>query len=70
MAEFDTWQDRLEGLILASEGLDLRRIAHASPVLPLFRYSLGTSLAAILAHERRHVWQARQVRTQPSFPTG
>jgi len=62
------YQDRLAELITAADGLDLRRTRHKSPAIPLFTYSLGTSFAATLAHERRHLWQARQVRTAPSFP--
>jgi hypothetical protein len=45
-----------------ADGLDLRRARMRSPVLRWLSYSLGTGLVGFLAHERRHVWQARQVR--------
>lgn len=68
LGAFLDWQTRIEGLIQRADGLDLRRVRHASPVMPLFRYSLGISFAALLAHERRHLWQARQVRNDAGFP--
>jgi len=39
-----------------------------SPILPIMKWSLGTMFALVLAHERRHIWQARQVRTAKDFP--
>jgi len=29
---------------------------------------LGAYFAFVLAHDRRHLWQARNVRTAPEFP--
>lgn len=68
LGEFLEWQDRIAAMIQRADGLDLARVRHRSPVAPIFRYSLGTSFAALLAHERRHLWQARQVRNHPGFP--
>jgi hypothetical protein len=64
LAEFMTWQDGIDAAIRSAEGLDLRRVRMPSPVAPLLRYSLGTGFAILLAHERRHLWQARNVRGQ------
>jgi hypothetical protein len=64
LREFLTWQERLGERILRADGLDLRRVRMRSPVQPLLAYSLGTGFAATLAHERRHLWQARQVRNE------
>jgi hypothetical protein len=33
-----------------------------SPVASWLHYSLGIGFQIFLAHERRHLWQARQVR--------
>jgi hypothetical protein len=30
-------------------------------------WSLGMFFAVMLVHERRHIWQARQVRNHPDF---
>jgi hypothetical protein len=31
-------------------------------------WSLTGTFAILIAHQRRHVWQARQVRKNPAFP--
>ena len=65
--EFLRWQDELGRRLLESDGLDLRRAKHKSPI-PLMKWSLGAFFQLMLAHERRHIWQARQVRQNPAFP--
>jgi hypothetical protein len=65
--DFITWQDRLDERIRQADGLDLRRARHRAP-MAFWRWSLGTFLAVALAHERRHIWQARQVRNAAGFP--
>ena len=50
-----------------ADGLDLQRAKHKSPI-PLVKWSLGAYFQLMLAHERRHVWQARMVRQNPAFP--
>lgn len=42
--------------------LDLNRIRFRNPFIGLLRYSVGTALLVIGAHDRRHLWQANQVR--------
>ena len=69
MTAFSGWQDRLSERIHAADGLDLRRARRRSPILPLLKMSLGTMFGLVLTHERRHIWQARQVRNQSSFPS-
>jgi hypothetical protein len=68
MSAFSGWQDRLEDRVKAADGLDLRRARQRSPILPVMKWSLGTMFGLVLAHERRHIWQARQVRTDRGFP--
>jgi hypothetical protein len=70
MIAFHAWQDQLAERVAAADGLDLRRARRRSPILPLVKWSLGTMLALVLAHERRHIWQARQVRNDRRFPGG
>ena len=62
LSEFMEWQDRLGERISLADGLDLRRARARSPAFPLFVWSLGSLFAITLAHERRHLWQAQQVR--------
>lgn len=60
IVEFLALQEDLAGCITQAEGLDLRRIRVASPAVPLLRISLGAWFEAALAHERRHLEQARR----------
>ena len=59
--EFLALQDELAEHVEATEGLDLRRLRLSSPAIPLLRISLGAWFEATLAHERRHLLQARHV---------
>lgn len=59
---------RLRELILACDGVPLDHARMRSPFMPLFRFTLRQALQVNLAHARRHLWQARQVRQDPRFP--
>lgn len=63
LGTFLQWQDRIGERLRQADGLDLRRARVKSPI-PLITWSLGTTFAVMLAHERRHLWQARQVRKE------
>jgi hypothetical protein len=54
--------DELRSLIHEARDLDLNRIRFRNPFIGLLRYSVGTALLVIGAHDRRHLWQANQVR--------
>ena len=62
-------QDRLVGTLEGVRDLDLRRARMRSPFFRLLRLTLGQSFGAVLAHNRRHIWQAEGVlallRTNP-----
>jgi hypothetical protein len=68
MHEFMDWQAAIDERIMRADGLDLKRARERMPEIPLVKWSLGTMLAMTLAHERRHLWQARTVRTDRGFP--
>ena len=59
---FLSCQDEIAVRLQGARAIDLRRATVRSPVIPLVRFSLGIAFAMIAAHERRHMWQARQVR--------
>ena len=65
--EFLHWQDDVAARLRESDGLDLRKAKYAWPIWPLKR-SLGASFQLMLAHERRHIRQARTVRQNSAFP--
>jgi DinB superfamily len=61
-------QDEIIRRVIAADGLDLGEIRMSSPISRRFRMSLGQWFAFLAAHERRHLWQAWQVRKHPEFP--
>jgi DinB family protein len=67
--EFARVRDELARRVRESDGLDLGGIRTISPVNRLIRLPLGAYFAFILAHDRRHLWQAGQVRNAPGFGT-
>jgi len=67
IARFNALQNDLGQCIREAGGLDLKAIKVRSQFGPV-SWSLNGTLAILLAHERRHIWQARQVRTDPAFP--
>ena len=52
----------------AADGLALDRVRVRSPFVPLVTVNLDTALRILTGHERRHLWQAWQVRQHPGFP--
>ena len=64
LGDFLRAQDELERLAKAAEGLDLERIKIQSPYAWWLRLRLCAVFPFILAHERRHLWQAERVKEQ------
>ena len=62
MAKFARTHEQIRDLIRDAADLDLNGIKFRNPLLPLLRVRAGTGLLIMAAHERRHLWQARQVR--------
>jgi hypothetical protein len=48
--------------------LDLNRIRFHNPFIGLLRFTVGTGLLVITAHDRRHLWQAQKVLEHIGFP--
>jgi hypothetical protein len=66
--EFSLVQQELMNSVRAANGLDLARAKVTVPIRKFIKLSLGQEFALIAAHERRHIWQAQQVRAHPDFP--
>ena len=64
---FYVLHDSLRDCIASADGLDLRVIKVRSQFGPI-SWSLNGTFAILLAHARRHIWQAREVRNAPGFP--
>lgn len=68
LRDFRDVQAALVERLRSAEGLDLGHVLIKSPAWPLLRFSLLTGFAALAAHERRHLAQARRVTERPGFP--
>ena len=53
-------QDRVLALVGQSVGLDLAARKVPSPVSRYVRYNVYSAFRIVIAHERRHLWQARR----------
>jgi hypothetical protein len=65
--EFLSLRGRMLELVVEANGLDLAAIKVRSPAGPV-KFGLGQRLALLAAHDRRHLWQAWQVRKNRNFP--
>jgi hypothetical protein len=73
VAEFRRIGAELRRLTVNANGLHLGRVKCPLPALPpllrpFVKMPLGARLALLTAHDRRHLWQAEQVRNHPDFP--
>jgi hypothetical protein len=62
LADFERWQGALIETLADLDGHDLSRLKVTSPFNAAVRYNLYSAYCIITAHERRHLWQAEQVR--------
>jgi hypothetical protein len=68
LQKFYALQDELRELVRQADGLDLGAITIPSPTGDLLQLTLGEWFGNVVAHERRHLWQARQVAAAERFP--
>jgi hypothetical protein len=68
VAELESVREKFLTLLDAAEGFDVNRARVPSPATRLLRFRLGSAFAIAVAHDRRHVWQAQQVREHADFP--
>jgi uncharacterized damage-inducible protein DinB len=67
LPEYIAVRDQLAERVRQADGLDLTKNRTVSPVTRLLRMPLGAYLQFVITHDRRHLWQARQVRNAPGF---
>lgn len=62
IANFETLQDRFVEQLkrCRQKGVDLNRVKAGNPALPFVKMRLSECYAVLDAHQRRHLWQARQ----------
>ena len=68
MAGFRGYQVQYIDRLRQANGVDLAKAKVASPANRLVHISLGSGFALQIAHERRHLWQARQILLRADFP--
>jgi hypothetical protein len=68
LTDFDAELTRFGRSAAAADGVSLVHGRTSSPFFALLRFTLGQVIAMNLAHARRHLWQARQVRQHARFP--
>jgi hypothetical protein len=61
-------QEDMRAVIREAAYLDLNRIRFRNPFIGFLRFTVGTGLLIITAHNRRHLWQAERVLESPGFP--
>jgi hypothetical protein len=66
--ELRALQHALQARLARAEGHDLRAAQVRTPMSRRIRVSLAAGFAMMLAHERRHLWQAFDVRNRADFP--
>ena len=69
-AEFDRLRLDLRGFVLEAGRVDMGAIAFSSPFASILKLNLAEAAVIMLAHDRRHLWQAENVRNHPAFPQG
>ena len=67
VADYCRMAERLTELIQKADGLDLARAKTPWP-FKWTKMPLGALLTHMTTHDRRHLWQAEQVRNDPNFP--
>lgn len=68
MPTFFHLQQQLTLQLEQASGLDLARVKVPAPGMAPLRFNLYLTFTWIAAHQRRHLWQARQVRDHAGFP--
>jgi hypothetical protein len=68
LAAFEESHRELGRLIRSADGVSLTHGRTASPFLSLLRFTMNQVFGTLMAHARRHLWQARQVVGHPAFP--
>ena len=58
--EFSSLQSKLVDLVHQASGLDLGKLKIVSPFDKRVRYNLYSAFKIIVAHQRRHLWQAEK----------
>ncbi len=62
LADFLKIQDELLGILRDAQGLDFKKIKAPSMFFRFLKFNVGEWLASMASHERRHLWQAANIK--------
>jgi hypothetical protein len=58
--EFAALQSKLTEILTSARGVDLQKVKVVSPFDKRIKYNLYSAFRIVVAHQRRHLWQAEQ----------
>ena len=67
-SEFNRLHLELRGFVIEAGRVNMGAIHFASPISSLLKISLAEGCSILCAHDRRHLWQAEQIRSHRDFP--
>ena len=68
VAQFESAQQSLLDFVQEFGSADLGDLRYKNAIVAGIRFSIDTGLALVAAHNRRHLWQAEQVKGNAEFP--
>ena len=68
LALYHDAHEQIRDMIHACADLDVNRATFTNPFISIIKVRVGTALRIMAAHDRRHLWQAEQVKKAPGFP--
>lgn len=66
--EFFRVQGKIKELMGKSAGQNINKLKVPSPIVSLIKVRIGEFYAFTAVHERRHVWQIKEILKQTNFP--
>ena len=68
LAAYHAAHEHLRAMVADAAEIDANRACFVNPFIRVLRVRVSTGLSVIAAHDRRHLWQAEQVRQAPGYP--
>jgi len=68
LAAYHAAHEQIRAMVADAAEIDANRACFVNPFIRVLRVRVSTGLSVIAAHDRRHLWQAEQVRRAPGYP--
>ena len=68
LAAYHAAHEQIRAMVADAAEIDANRACFVNPFIRVLRVRVSTGLSVIAAHDRRHLWQAEQVRLAPGYP--